>query len=140
MTSSPNKSRIKIDIGSSTPVYRQVADQIREALVAGEFRPGERLSTVRQIAVDLGSNHNTIAEAYRTLASEGWLRLERARGAVVLARDTPDASKHTERQFARRLRELIAEVRAAGVSAKVIRSEFQTLAEALPANRGKRKT
>jgi GntR family transcriptional regulator len=134
MVNSSNKRRIKIDSASPIPVYRQVADQIREALVGGAFRPGERLPTVRQIALDLGLNHNTIAQAYRVLAGEGWVRLERARGAVVLARNTPGASKQTERQFARRLRELIAEVRAAGVSSRVIRSEFESLSEALPAS------
>ena len=134
-----SKRRIQINVASAMPVYRQVADQIRELLVSGEFQPGERLPTVRQIALDLGINHNTTAQAYRTLAGEGWLRLERARGAVVLERDTPGASKQTERQFVRRLRELIAEVRAAGVSTKVIRSEFETLAEALPSGRVEKK-
>ena len=134
-----SRRRIEIDVASSTPVYRQVADQIRELLVAGEFQPGERLPAVRQLALDLAVNHNTIAEAYRTLADEGWLSLRRARGAVVLSRSTPGASRQIERQFARRLRELIAEVRAAGVSAKVIRSEFESLAEALPSRGEARK-
>ena len=129
---STSRRRIEIDLASEVPVYRQVADQIRALLVSGEFQPGERLPAVRQLAVDLAINHNTIAEAYRALASEGWLRLERARGATVLARSTPGASKQAERQFARRLREMIAEVRAAGVSTKVIRSEFEMLAQALP--------
>ncbi len=135
-----SRRRIEVDLASATPVYRQVADQIRELLVSGEFQPGERLPAVRQLAIDLAINHNTIAEAYRSLAAEGWLRLERARGAMVLARSTPGASRRTERQFARRLRELIAEVRAAGVSPKVIRSEFELLAEALPSHgEGKRR-
>ena len=134
-----SRRRIQIDITSSTPVYRQVADQIRELLVTGEFQPGEQLPTVRQLALDLGINHNTIADAYRTLADEGWLHLERARRAVVLSRSTPGATKQTEKQFARRLRELIAEVRAAGVSAKVIRTEFESLAGALPSRREEKK-
>ena len=76
------KKIVRIDLGSSIPVYRQIADQIRAMLVAREFSPGERLPTVRQVAVDLGVNHNTVAEAYRNLADEGWLSLERGRGAL----------------------------------------------------------
>src|SRR5262249_11769467 len=128
----PNSRRtIKIDLASTVPVYQQIADQIRAMLVAGEFSPGERLPTVRQVAVDLGVNHNTVAEAYRNLAEEGWLSLERGRGALVVSRSTPAPSPRARNAFAQRLRNLIAQVRAAGVSPQAIRSEFEEAATAL---------
>ena len=127
----PSKRTIRIDLASSLPVYQQIADQIRAMLVAGLFQPGERLPTVRQVAVDLGLNHNTVAEAYRSLAEEGWLSLERGRGAVVMSRSTPAANPKARVAFANRLRDLVAQVRAAGVSPQAIRSEFEEVADAL---------
>jgi GntR family transcriptional regulator len=128
---------VRIDLGSSIPVYRQIADQIRAMLVAHEFSPGERLPTVRQVAVDLGVNHNTVAEAYRNLAEEGWLRLERGRGALVISRSTPTPNPRVRNAFAQRLRNLIAQVRAAGVSPQAIRTEFEEAATALLGREGK---
>jgi len=134
----PNSRRtIKIDLASTVPVYQQIADQIRAMLVAGEFSPGERLPTVRQVAVDLGVNHNTVAEAYRNLADEKWLSLGRGRGAIVMARSTPSATPMVRNAFAQRLRNLIAQVRAAGVPPQVIRSEFEEAAAALLGRGGK---
>ncbi|HUA36011.1 MAG TPA: GntR family transcriptional regulator [Candidatus Binataceae bacterium] len=127
----PNKRSLRIDLSSTIPVYQQIADQVRAMLVAGQLSPGDRLPTVRQVAVDLGVNHNTVAEAYRNLADEGWLLLERGRGAVVTARSTPAATNKARVAFAQRLRGLIAQVRAAGVSPQVIRSEFEDVAESL---------
>src|SRR5262245_56083894 len=131
------KKIVRIDLGSSIPVYRQIADQIRAMLVAREFTPGERLPTVRQVAVDLGVNHNTVAEAYRNLADEKWLSLGRGRGAIVMARSTPSATPMVRNAFAQRLRNLIAQVRAAGVPPQVIRSEFEEAAAALLGRGGK---
>jgi GntR family transcriptional regulator len=126
-----SKRHILVDSASPVPMYRQVADQIRTLLVAQEFTPGERLPTVRRLAIDLAVNHNTVAEAYRTLAEEGWLDLGRGRGAVVLVRGTPQPNEQTRNRFTRRLRELVAEGRAAGVSNKLIRSELEAVAETL---------
>jgi GntR family transcriptional regulator len=134
---STSRKVIRIDLSSSIPVYRQIADQIRAMLVAREFSPGERLPTVRQVAVDLGVNHNTVAEAYRNLADEGWLSLERGRGALVVSRSTPAANPRVRNAFAQRLRSLIAQVRAAGVSPQAIRSEFEEAATALLGREGK---
>jgi len=134
---SSSRKTIRIDLASSIPVYRQIADQIRAMLVAREFNPGERLPTVRQVAVDLGVNHNTVAEAYRNLAEEGWLSLERGRGALVVSRSTPAPNPKVRNAFAQRLRNLIAQVRAAGVPPQVIRSEFEEAASALLGREGK---
>src|SRR5436305_11634340 len=80
---------IKIDLSGDAPAYRQIVDALRHALVAGEIVPGHILPPVRQLAVDLGVHFNTVAEAYRILAAEGWLDLKRRRGALVLSRETP---------------------------------------------------
>jgi len=80
------KPVLRIDLHSSTPVYRQILDGLRILLVSGMFHPGDKLPTVREMAIDLGVNHNTVAEAYRLLADDGWLDLKRHHGATVLSR------------------------------------------------------
>ncbi len=84
-------------------------------LVAGAIEAGDLLPTIRQLAVDLGIHPNTVAEAYRLLAREGWVDLRRRRGAVVLARTTPEPTPDMADAFGRRIGELVAEAVAAGV-------------------------
>jgi DNA-binding transcriptional regulator YhcF (GntR family) len=120
---------IRIDLGSNVPVYRQIADAVRTVLVAGRFATGDQLPTVRRLASSLGVHHNTVAEAYRTLADEGWLDLGRRRGATILDRKAPKARPEVKAWFSKRLRELVAEAEASGVPKHVIRGELTSLAE-----------
>ncbi len=122
---------LKINLASEVPVYRQVVDALRPLLVEGKLAPGDLLPPVRQLAADLGVHFNTVAEAYRLLAEEGWLELRRGRGAAVVDRKTPRANTADVNRFSRRLRQLIAEVRAGGVSPKTIARELRQLAEGL---------
>jgi GntR family transcriptional regulator len=102
---------------STEPAYRQIADAIRRHLVRGKLKPGELMPPVRQLAMDLGVHFNTVAQAYRLLAEEGWLELKRRRGALVLERGAPrkaDAAKVAA--LTARLRDIAAELRALGLS------------------------
>jgi GntR family transcriptional regulator len=119
---------LRIDLASSTPAYQQIVDGLRALLVAGRFEPGDQLPTVRQLAMDLGVHHNTVAEAYRILAEEGWLDLRRRRGAMVVERSDPDADPRARGEFARRLRELVAKALADGVPLSAITRELDGLA------------
>src|SRR5271169_946128 len=97
-----NPRTLRIDLASPRPVYEQIVSGLRAFLVAGEFAPGDQLPTVRQLAVDLGVHHNTVAESYRVLAEEGWLDLRRGRGAVVLDRRDPQPITAVKNGFGRR--------------------------------------
>lgn len=114
---------LKIDLASTVPVYEQIANGLRAELVAGQFRPGDKFPTVRALAIDLGVHHNTVAQAYRQLADEGWLELKRHRGALVQERRPP--SRHgTPEKFTRPLRELLAKALADGLSRKLLVREL----------------
>jgi GntR family transcriptional regulator len=118
---------LRIDLSSPVPAYEQVANGLRTELVAGRLRPGAQLPTVRQLALDLGVHHNTVAEAYRTLAREGWVGLVRGRGAMVLERRQPPPSEGARAEFARRLRELAAKAISEGVPRAAISAEMSAL-------------
>ena len=122
---------IRIDLGSSVPAYRQIANALRALLVAGTFPIGEPLPTVRQLAIDLGLHHNTIAEAYRVLADEGWLDLRRRHGAIVLDRSRPRPSRAVQPSLVQRLRELTAEAQAAGLAPGAIADSMRVVAAEL---------
>ena len=123
---------IRIDADSSTPIYRQISDAIRALLVAGSLNPGDLLPPVRQLAIDLAVHFNTVAEAYRTLAEEGWLDLRRRRGAQVIERPTPrTVPPEAEVKFAQRLRELVAATQAEGLPPVTIALHLRRIVEGL---------
>lgn len=81
---------IRIDRGADTPLFTQVADQVRRATFTGELSPGDRLPSARELADSLGVNLHTVLRAYQDLREEGLLDLRRGRGAVVRASTVPD--------------------------------------------------
>lgn len=112
---------IEIDLSSEVPAYEQIAAEIRTLLVAGELRAGDALPPVRQLAMDLAVHHNTVAQAYRILADEGWLDLRRGRGVRVLPRSTPAGrSKKGPQTFSLHLRRLLAKAAADGISPEIL--------------------
>lgn len=122
---------LRIDLDSAIPAYRQIVDGLRILLVNGKLAPGSELPSVRKMALDLGVHFNTVAEAYRTLAEEGWLDLRHGRGARVVSRDTPAATTAQVDEFRHRLRALTAEMLSKGAPAGKLRTAMRTAAEEL---------
>ena len=75
--------RVKVDFAEDTPLYQQVAAEIRRAIAEGEARPGERMPLAKDLATVLGVNTNTVLRALRELRDEGMLEFRRGRGITV---------------------------------------------------------
>jgi DNA-binding transcriptional regulator YhcF (GntR family) len=119
---------ITIDLDDSEPAFRQIAAAIRAQLVTGEhLGPGDRLPPVRRLARELGVHHNTVAEAYRLLAAEGWLELKQGRGAQIRERQLPTSDDTTRVRYRRRLEEVLFEALAAGIDKEWLISELDAL-------------
>jgi GntR family transcriptional regulator len=73
----------KIVFTDSTPLYEQVAAEVRRAIAEGEAKPGERMPLAKDLATVLGVNTNTVLRALRILQDEGLLELRRGRGITV---------------------------------------------------------
>jgi GntR family transcriptional regulator len=128
---------IQVELAGQTPAYECIVNAVRMMLVSGAFQPGDQLPTVRQLAMDLGVHHNTVAEAYRLLAQEGWLDLKRGRGATVLQRPYPSPTPEAQSQFARHLDELVAKARAEGLPESAIAEHLDSLVTRLRSGGGK---
>ena len=85
---------LSIDSEHGLPVYRQIADGIREAALDGRLQIGDRLPPTRDLARQLGVNRNTVVSAYESLSAEGWIESHTGRGTFVRrpARAEPDSS------------------------------------------------
>ncbi|HET9776761.1 MAG TPA: GntR family transcriptional regulator [Gemmatimonadaceae bacterium] len=93
-----------VDSDSPTPIYAQLDRSIRAAIATGELEPGSQLPTVRQLAVHLAVNANTVAKVYTQLERDGIL--ETRRGVGTFVRDFPSPQPARARHE-RELRELI---------------------------------
>ncbi|MCG8404884.1 MAG: GntR family transcriptional regulator [Phycisphaerales bacterium] len=76
---------ISIDPRSGVPFYRQIIDRILMGVAGGDFKPGDRLPTVRKLAIDLQVNPNTVSRAYRELEIRQVLTTQRGTGTFVAA-------------------------------------------------------
>jgi len=108
---------VSIDPRDPTPIYAQLERGLRAAIATGRIRPGDQLPTVREMAVDLRVNANTVARVYAELERAGVLETRRGVGSFVSA--TP-AQAHPPREHDRRLRafgtRLLADADAAGLT------------------------
>src|SRR3954468_16715975 len=79
-----NKSfEFRLDLKSGVPVYRQIIDQVMGGIAAGTLAAGSQLPTVRQLAVDLSINPNTVVRAYRELEIRGVLETQQGTGTFI---------------------------------------------------------
>src|SRR5215212_6133990 len=100
---------VTIDSGDPTPIYAQLERGFRAAIATSRLRPGDQLPTVRQLAVDLQVNANTVARVYSELERAGVIETKRGVGSFITA--TP-AQAHPPREHDRRLKAFATRVLA----------------------------
>jgi GntR family transcriptional regulator len=98
----------RLDALSGVPVYRQLIDQVMLAIATGALRSGAQLPTVRQVAVDLAINPNTVVRAYKELEIRGTLTTQQGTGTFV----TPEKVERDEAARQGRLSRLAADCAA----------------------------
>jgi len=105
---------------------------MRVALVNGDLVPGDSPPAVRRLELDLGTHFNTVAQAYRQLAREGWLDIDARSGARAIERRVTATSKpKADASFRRRIEELVAQMQAHGVTRSSLARELRLIAETL---------
>jgi GntR family transcriptional regulator len=105
-----------IDARSGVPLYRQIIEQVKFAIARGALGPGDQLPTVRQLAVDLAINPNTVMRAYRELEFEGVIDTHQGSGTFVGTREPEIDQLERQRMLDQTLTELLARASTYGFS------------------------
>ena len=106
--------RFQLDLRSGVPVYRQIIDQVLVAVASGACRGGEQLPTVRQMAVDLAINPNTVVRAYRELEIRGILTTHQGTGTFISAAQVDPNDAERQRRLSQLVSEFVAHAGGAG--------------------------
>jgi GntR family transcriptional regulator len=106
----------QLDAHSGVPVYRQLIDQVQGALAAGRLKAGDQLPTIRQVAVDLAINPNTVTRAYREMEIRGMLETQQGTGTFIAEQPVPTDSRARNRQMQQFAAEVMARAGANGFS------------------------
>ena len=126
----------QLDPRSGVPVYRQLIDQVQAGIAAGVLASGEQIPTVRQVAVDLEINPNTVLRAYRELEIRGILDSQQGTGTFIAERKAPQ----DEAEHGRQLEQLVGDfVARAGAGGFTVRELMDKLRERLPEQDKKRR-
>src|ERR1700676_2988282 len=122
-----NPFRFAIDLRSGMPVYRQLIDQVRSGIASGSLTAGDQLPTVRQLAVDLSINPNTVVRAYRELELGGLLETHQGTGTFISAQKLRGGEEERARQLAQMVADCAARAGAVGFTVEDLIEQLQGL-------------
>ncbi|MCY4606826.1 MAG: GntR family transcriptional regulator [Gemmatimonadetes bacterium] len=119
--------QISIDLRDRTPIYIQLERGLRAAIAAGRLRAGDQLPTVRQLAVDLHVNANTVARVYSELERAGVLETRRGVGSFISAtRTQARPRRERDRRLSAFVTRLLADADAEGFTSDDVLAALRT--------------
>ena len=127
MRTNNNGFRFSLDLHTGVPVYRQLIDQVRTGIASGSLASGDQLPTVRQLAVDLAINPNTVMRAYRELELGGLLETHQGTGTFISDRKPEKKTAERERQLGQMANEFASRAGAAGFTLEELIDRLQEL-------------
>jgi GntR family transcriptional regulator len=119
--------RLRLDLHSGVPVYRQIVDQVHGGVASGALSVGDQLPTVRQLAVDLSINPNTVARAYRELELGGLLETHQGTGTFISTQKMRGGEEQRARQLSQIVGDFVARAGAAGFTVENLIEELREL-------------
>jgi GntR family transcriptional regulator len=128
MSAAPAKAkpfRFSLDLRSGVPVYRQIMDQVGGGIASGALTPGVQLPTVRQLAVDLSINPNTVIRAYRELEIRGTLDTEQGTGTFISGQKVRRDDAERQRSLNQLVGEFLARAGSAGFTVEELIEQLQ---------------
>ena len=125
----------QLDLRSGVPVYRQIMDQVLGAMASGRLGSGDQLPTVRQLAVDLSINPNTVIRAYRELEIRGFLDTHQGSGTFITAQPVQQDNEERQRKLDAIVSDAIARAGAEGFTAQQVLDRLQELLDEQKARR-----
>jgi GntR family transcriptional regulator len=119
--------QFRLDLRSGVPVYRQLIDQVRAGIASGSLTAGDQLPTVRQLAVDLAINPNTVLRAYRELELGELLETQQGTGTFITQKKPHRDDVERERQLSQLVGEFLARAGAAGFTIEELLQQLREL-------------
>jgi GntR family transcriptional regulator len=119
--------RVQLDLRSGVPVYRQIMDQVLGGIASARLANGDQLPTVRQLAVDLSINPNTVIRAYRELEIRGFLDTHQGSGTFISAQKVQQDDEERRRKLDGIVSESIARAGADGFTAQQVLERLKEL-------------
>jgi len=119
------KLNIAISIGSDTPIYKQITDQVRMGIATGKVALGDQLPSVRALAEELVLNPNTVAKAYTDLAREGMIESRAGRGVFIIRKRKMFTREEGRRRLEPLVDGLIGEAMAMDFEPRELRDMFE---------------
>lgn len=110
---------LQINPSSGVPVYRQIMDQVRYYVAAGQLKPGDQLPSIRELAASLRVNPTTIVKAYSELQHGGDIDMQHGKGAFIAQSSCPKTKADIEREFRRLVVPLAATAVQMGLPARI---------------------
>lgn len=115
----------RLDLNSGVPVYRQIIDQVTGGVAAGALAGGDQLPTVRQLAVDLSVNPNTVIRAYRELEIRGVLETQQGTGTFISHREVQRDDAERQRRLSQLVSEFVARAGSAGFTVEELLEQLE---------------
>jgi len=106
---------IRLDHQSGVPIYRQIISQILYAVARGDLEPGAQLPTVRQLAVELSVNPNTVIKAYKELEIRGNLETQQGTGTFISDADVKIGAREKRRLLSALCKDIVGRAGAYGI-------------------------
>ena len=128
---------VSLDLASGVPVYRQIIDQVTTGMATGSLKPGDQLPTVRQLAVDLAINPNTVVRAYRELEIRGILETQQGTGTFISTRKIKPDEAERERRLDQIITEVVARAGAGGFTVNDLLDRLNALNQSPQKRKGK---
>ena len=116
-----------LDLHSGVPVYRQIIDQVVGSIAASALSGGDQLPTVRQLAVDLAINPNTVIRAYRELEIRGVLETQQGTGTFISHQKVERDAAERQRRLSQVVGELAARAGSEGFTVEELIEQLQDL-------------
>src|ERR1700733_9121172 len=127
MTRAAETFAFRLDLHSGVPVYRQIIDQILGGIASGKLATGDQIPTVRQVAVDLAINPNTVVRAYREMEIRGVLETQQGTGTFIARTKVEQNEVERSRRLTQLVTEFVARAGSAGFSVEELMEQLNDL-------------
>jgi GntR family transcriptional regulator len=124
-----NSFAFRLDLRSGVPVYRQIIDQVLGGMASRALAPGDQLPTVRQLAVDLSINPNTVIRAYRELEIREVITTQQGTGTFLTQKKVKQSEVERQRRLNQIASEFVARAGGEGFTVRDLMDRLKELSE-----------